>query len=206
MLALLTCILYLVAGSVRYREEFQMKVIIGGCVGGGLFFIILMCVIVVVIYKKKSTTTYHVQNVLQLQPWSNHHEQQQNHPRIQHTDENGDLDDNMAPTIRMPPDPAVSCGEYLHPSPTEGIQIDNIYANEDYLNADMAPKGEIPIDRIVPSEEYLRMSPTEGIPIDTVDSNEDHLNTSMTPKSELPINRVVSCGYTFIQREFLSIT
>ena len=108
-----------------------MKVIIGACVGGGLFLIILLCVIVVVIYRRKPATTNQAQQALQLQPQPDHlYEQRQSHSRTQSTEEQGYLNGNKAPTVEMSADADVSCGEYLHTSPTEGIPTDNMDTNE----------------------------------------------------------------------------
>lgn len=166
-----------------------MKIITGVCVGGGLFLIILLCVFVVVLCRRRTqrTASWNLkQQDLKLQPLP--HQPQQKH-RLQEkekgVDDQGYINDHMAPKQGMTFDNPPDNGEYLHPTPMRGNPINQMALSGDYLNHHhMTPKSGNHINRILSSSEYLH---TDGIPTDHMTLSEDNVDDYLAPKGGIDI-------------------
>ena len=159
-----------------------MKIIVGACVGNGLFLLILLCVNVVVLYRKKTPSRNPQQQAMpcrcQLQP----NQQQRAHENARNANEEGYINDQLAPTYEIPFSSHADDGEYLQTTPATGIPMDQMVGNDDYENVNMAPQNGIPFNHLAGNGEYLYTAPVEGIPKGQTSGNGDYVNANMASK------------------------
>ena len=167
-------------GLLQCREPLPVKIIVGACVGNGMFLIIVLCLNVVVLYRIKTLRQNHQQQDMQCQPQPC--QQQQAHQNVRNANEEGYINDQMAPKYEIPFTSLADDGEYLQATLATGIPMDQMAGTDDYVNVNTASKNEIPFSHLAGNGEYLHMAPVDVISKDQTAGNGDYANANMASK------------------------